>query len=83
MVKITCDNCGAEKPERLPPTIEWILGYDLETETPTSVQRSIRLLDHWDDRRVLELGSIHLCSIECRDEYMRESATRMSAKAGA
>lgn len=81
MVKIICDNCGAERPQNLPSTVEWILGYDLETETPKSVQRSVRLLDHWDDRRVLELGAIHLCSIECRDEYMRESAVRMSAKA--
>jgi hypothetical protein len=52
MVRITCDNCGTEWPERLPATVEWIVGYDLETETPKSVQRSIRLLDHWDDRRV-------------------------------
>lgn len=81
MVKITCDNCGAERPQKLSPTTEWILGYDLEMETPKSVQRSIRLLDHWDDRRVLELGAIHLCSLECRDEYMRHSASRMSAKA--
>jgi len=25
MVKITCDNCGAVKPEKLPATVEWIL----------------------------------------------------------
>jgi hypothetical protein len=81
MVRITCDKCGAEKPQQLPAATEWILGYDLEMETPKSVQRSIRLLDHWDDRRVLELGAIHLCSLQCRDEYMRHSATRMSAKA--
>jgi hypothetical protein len=81
MVRITCDNCGAVKTEQLPETVQWILGYDLETETPKSVQRSIRLLDHWDDRRVLELGAIHLCSLQCRDEYMKNSATPMSAKA--
>ena len=82
MVTITCDNCGAEKPERLPANTEWILGYDLETETPNSVQRSIRLLDRWDDRRVLEFGAIHLCSIQCRDGYLKkQSAARMSAKA--
>lgn len=81
MVKITCDNCGAVKPEKLLATVEWILGYDLETETAKSVQRSIRLLDHWDDRRVLELGAIHLCSLQCRDEYMKLSTARMSAKA--
>jgi len=81
MVSITCDNCGAEKPESLPAGAEWILGYDVETETPNSVQRSIRLLDHWDDRRALEFGAIHLCSIQFRDEYLKESAARMSARA--
>ena len=81
MVTITCDNCGAKKPERLPSDTEWILGYDLETETSKSVQRSVRLLDHWDDRRLLEFGAIHLCSIQCRDEYLKQSASRMSAKA--
>ena len=81
MVKITCDNCGAEMPEKLPANTEWILGYDLETETPNSVRRSVRLLDRWDDRRVLELGAIHLCSIQCRDEYMKNSAARMKASA--
>jgi hypothetical protein len=81
MARITCDNCGVVKPEKLPVGIEWILGYDLETETPKSVQRSIRLLDHWDDRRVLELGAIHLCSLQCRDEYMKHSAAQMGAKA--
>lgn len=81
MVKITCDNCGANKPQNLPGNVEWILGYDLETETPKSVQRSVRLLDDWDDRRLMELGTIHLCSIQCRDEYMKFSAARMSAKA--
>jgi hypothetical protein len=81
MVTTTCDNCGAKRPERLPSNTERILGYDLETETPQSVQRSIRLLDRWDDRRVLEFGAIHLCSIQCRDEYLKQSASRMSAGA--
>lgn len=81
MVSTTCDSCGAEKQERLPANTEWILGYDLETEMPNSVQRSIRLLDHWDDRLVLEFGAIHLCSIQCRDGYLKQSAARMSARA--
>jgi hypothetical protein len=81
MVKIICDVCGTERPERLPANTEWILGYDLETETPNAVRRSIRLLDHWDDRRALEFGAIHLCSIECRDQYMRQSAAHLSARA--
>src|ERR1700758_3465855 len=81
MVRITCDNCGGKKPEKLPAGIEWIQGYDLETETPKSVQRSIRLLDHWDDRRVLELGAIHLCSIQCRDQYLKLNAAPIRAGA--
>jgi hypothetical protein len=27
----------------------------------------------------MELGAIHLCSLQCRDEYMKLSAARMSA----
>lgn len=34
MVRITCDNCGAQKPEKLPPTVEWILGYNLKRKRP-------------------------------------------------
>jgi hypothetical protein len=37
------------------------------------VQRSIRFLDRWDDRRVLELGAIHLCSQACREKYLKRS----------
>ncbi len=38
------------------------LGYDVEMQSPNALQRSMRFLDHWDDRRVLELGAIHFCS---------------------
>ncbi|MFY9529846.1 MAG: hypothetical protein WAR24_13130, partial [Candidatus Acidiferrales bacterium] len=24
----------------------------------------------WDDRRALEIGAIHLCSMQCRDDYL-------------
>jgi len=71
MVTISCDGCGEEKPEG--KTTEWILGYDLQVEAPNAVQRSIRFLDRWDDRRVLELGAIHLCSQECRDKYVAKT----------
>lgn len=73
MVEITCDNCDALMPEVMDPDAEWILGYDLQLESPNAVQRSIRFLDHWDNRRVLEVGAIHLCSIECRDEYVAKT----------
>ncbi len=74
MVKITCDNCGTEMPDVMPVGEEWILGYDLQLESPNAVQRSIRFLDHWDNRRIVELGAIHLCSLACREEYVQRSA---------
>ena len=72
MVSITCDGCGDVKPESKTGP-EWILGYDLQVEAPNAVQRSIRFLDRWDDRRVLELGAIHFCSYECRDKYVAKT----------
>ncbi len=74
MIAITCDNCGAERPERLPVGEEWILGYDIEIESANAVQRSLRFLDRWDDRRVLEFGAIHICSEECKAEYRTSKA---------
>ena len=73
MVTITCDVCGAEKPQREQTVtpVEWVMGYDLQSETANAVSRSIRFLDHWDDRRALELGAIHLCSLECKQDYIR------------
>lgn len=73
MIKITCDNCGSVRPEVVPSNEEWVLGYDVEIEARNAVQRSIRFLDHWDSRRVMEVGAIHLCSLECRDEYVAKS----------
>ena len=74
MITITCDNCGGTRPERLPVGTEWILGYDIETESPNAVQRSLRFLDRWDDRRVLEFGAIHICCEECKAEYRTRQA---------
>lgn len=74
MVTIKCDSCGAVKPTDFTrPGREWILGYDLEIESPWRLQRSVRFLDKWDDRRVLELGSIHFCSEDCKGEYVARS----------
>lgn len=73
MVEITCDNCDELMPEVMPSGAEWILGYDLQLESPNAVQRSVRFLDHWDNRRVLEVGAIHLCSMQCRDEYLQKT----------
>ena len=74
MVRISCDVCGRTRPatEEI-QSEEWILGYDLESESKAGLQRSVRFLDRWDDRRVLELGAIHLCSEKCRDKYLKAS----------
>jgi hypothetical protein len=71
MVTITCDACGKERPQSLTNGGGWVLGYDLQTEGPNVISHSIRFLDRWDDRRVLELGTIHLCSDRCRQDYLR------------
>jgi len=74
MVRICCDVCKKPKPSsRRGAKDEWILGYDLEAQTKMGLQRSIRFLDRWDDRRVLELGAIHLCSQTCKDKYLQAS----------
>jgi len=71
MVQITCYNCGKQKV--LGATDGWILGFDLEVESPSVLQRSVRFLDRWDDRRALELGAIQLCSEECKNEYVNDA----------
>jgi hypothetical protein len=75
MVEIKCDNCDAVKRpnEETRNAPEWILGWDLISESPNAVQRSIRFLDHWDQRRIAEFGAIHFCSIECREQYIADN----------
>jgi len=73
MVEISCDSCG-----KVRPVLEtarnggggWVLGYDVEVQSPNALQRSMRFLDRWDDRRVLELGAIHFCSDGCKEKYI-------------
>lgn len=75
MVKISCDVCGKVRPQsdtRL-GNDSWILGYDIEIENPNALQRSLRFLTRWDDARVLELGSIQLCSEKCKDHYIKDA----------
>jgi len=76
MVRITCDQCGALKPAHHGRVQgdEWILGYDIESKSARSLQRAVRFLDRWDDRRIMELGIIHLCSPGCKEKYLKKSA---------
>ena len=74
MVEITCDTCGKKKNQELRTGDDgWILGYDLEIETPNALNHTIRFLDHWDDRRIMELGAVQFCSVKCRDAFMKRS----------
>jgi hypothetical protein len=75
MVKITCDVCGKARPQKDTRIGDdsWVLGYDLEVENANALQRSLRFLNRWDDARVLELGAIHLCSVKCKDQYIKEA----------
>ena len=73
MIEISCDSCGKVKPVTESATngsSEWVMGYDLEVQSPNALQRSMRFLEHWDNRRVMELGSIHFCSVGCKDKYI-------------
>ncbi len=69
MVRVHCDTCKVERQ----PGEEWVLGYDLESVSPSGVRRAITFLDHWDPRRMDEIGAIHFCSIECKDKYLRKN----------
>ena len=69
MVTITCDTCRTTKKAKE----EWILGFDLEFQSPRVLRRSLTFLDRWDDRRMNELGSVHFCSIECKEAYVEKS----------
>ena len=72
MIEISCDSCGKVKPvaESTANANEWVLGYDLEVQSTNALQRSMRFLERWDNRRVLELGAIHFCSVACKDKYI-------------
>ncbi|HZU22831.1 MAG TPA: hypothetical protein VE998_08375 [Terriglobales bacterium] len=75
MIQITCDSCGKQKPAGpSPSTDKWIMGWDLEGDTPrSSINHTVRFLDRWDDRRILELGGIQFCSERCREKYLNRS----------
>ena len=71
MVRITCDICSKEKPVNdVHPTEGWVLGYDLELENLNGMRHDLRFLDRWDDTRILDPGAVHLCSRQCKDDYV-------------
>ena len=77
MIRITCDTCGIVKSPRQQ---DWILGYDLGVDTPQTVSRSISFFDRWDDAQVLQRGAIHLCSPECKQNYVAAYSTNKKVR---
>jgi hypothetical protein len=75
MVEIVCDNCGAVRKSNR----EWILGNKQEKRSlrSGSVRKLIRFFDRWYSRHATELGAIHLCSIQCKEEYARKNGLRI------
>jgi len=76
MIRITCDACGTVKRRGQP---EWIIGYDLQYDTPRATGRSLSFFDHWDDARVLERGAVHFCSPECKEAYIASNTVAIKA----
>ena len=71
MVSITCDACGKLRPQDdIRAREEWLLGYDVQTESENALSHAIRFLDSWDPRRVLEIGAIQICSEKCKQAYL-------------
>ena len=41
--------------------------------------RALVMNNRWDERRILEENAVHLCSLKCKDEYLRKLAIRQTA----
>ena len=77
MIRITCDTCGAVKRGK---GQEWIIGYDLQYNTPRAVGRTLSFFDRWNDSRVLERGAVHFCSPECKEQYIAANTVMVAKK---
>ena len=71
MVTIQCDVCG--KPRTREDAETWILGFDVPAAS-APMRRSLKFLERWQERRVLEPGAVHFCCEECKNTYV-ENAT--------
>ena len=70
MVTVTCDVCGKQRAGEKAES--WVLGFDVPTLS-APMQRSIRFLERWEERRVLEPGAIHFCCDECKQTYVENA----------
>ena len=70
MVTISCDACGTK---RVPENCErWILGFDVPAAS-APMKRSLKFLERWEERRVLDPGAIHFCGEECKKTYVENA----------
>jgi hypothetical protein len=66
MIQFVCDNCSAIKR----PEEAWIVGHAAEVVGAVSARREITIQSVWDRTAALHPLAVHLCSIQCKDEYM-------------
>jgi hypothetical protein len=69
MVTISCDVCGKQ---RTTGAGDWILGFDVPASS-APMGRSIKFLERWEERRVLDPGAIHFCCDECGKTYVQNA----------
>lgn len=67
MITITCDVCGKQR--TADHSEEWILGFDVPAAS-APMRRSIRFMERWETRRVMDPGAIHFCCVDCRNTYV-------------
>jgi hypothetical protein len=68
MIRFECDNCGNTKED----AEIWIMGFAAERMGVTEARREVVIASSWDDDRAAEPLAIHLCSEECRAEYIQK-----------
>lgn len=66
MLQYVCDNCAAVKDEK----DDWILGFAADRLGVRAARREVTISPLWDENRAVQWFAIHLCSEECRDEYL-------------
>jgi hypothetical protein len=70
MVTIQCDVCGKQ---RTGDAVEgWILGFDIPAAS-APMRRSLKFLERWEERRVLDPGAVHFCCADCKDTYVENA----------
>ena len=70
MVMISCDVCGVQRTSA--NCEHWIVGFDIPAAS-APMRRSLKFLDRWQERRVLDPGAVHFCCEECKNTYVENA----------